>query len=280
MSPPRTITHALGAALLAFAPLSPAQDGTTDPGQRVQVALVFDEPVYLDQIDLNPRTAEINRHRINNELQFQQWLTEKRAQILRTYIFRTLVSAYLRENGITASEDEIDRVIAQERQDRADKLAQLEENLRLLQFEAEQLTADGKTVPLQLEKSIRIAQKKIDNHERKNVDNMKLNEKQRRLYEDVTRQRAATTIKNWKLNRVLHEQYGGRVIPDDETLTYEPFEAYHAWLQIEEQLGHFRILDDRFRRDFWAYHEREPHDAIEPFDGMWDSLRWINSGLP
>lgn len=284
-------TRALGASLVAFAaalalsPLSAARAGAVpDEGaeseERTQVAVVFDQPIHIENITPHSTVVEGNRDRIGDEAEFRDWLRLQRSRVLRELIFKLLSNAYMQENGVTVSEQEIGEFLAKEREVYAKVLGQYEAELKELQFRAERMHAEGKPVPAQLDEQIKMMQRKIDTLERKNVDNMLVSGAERRMYEDVQRQRVAQAIRSWKFNRLLHDQFGGRVVAEKNNLTYVPYEAYNAWLQTQHELGAFRILDPGLNADFWAHYARVPAGAIEPFDGMWDSLRWADSGMP
>ena len=257
----------------AGAPATPAGEDL-----HVQIATVYEQPIFLDSLTPNEMVLEGNRTRIGDEAKYQEWLEVQRSRILRDLVFKILSNAYMQENGITVSEQEIDGFIAKEKDVYNKVLEQYTVDLKDAQFQAERINAEGKLVPPEVDNRIRTLQNKIDNLERQNVENMFLSEKQRRMHDEVQRQKVSNAIRAWKFNRLLHDQFGGRVIPAD--LTYQPYEAYAAWLQTQHDLGHFAISNEALNADFWAYYNREPANALEPFDGMWDQLRWTGSNLP
>lgn len=283
--PRRFIPPLLAALLLGAVPVAlnaasddqPSDDGVTK-NLHVQVATVFDQPIYLDSLTPHSSIVEGNRKRIGDEEKFQQWLEVQRSRVLRNLVFRMLSNAYMQENGITASEQEINDFIKQEQEAYDKVLTQYQLNLKNLQNEAERIHAQGKPIPPELQSQIKQAQQRIDNLEHKNVSNILVSKKQARLQEEIHRERVSSSIRAWKFNKLLHDEFGGKVIPAD--LTYEPYEAYAAWLQTQHDLGHFEITDKKLNARFWAYYNRQPKDAIEPFDGMWDHLRWVGSNMP
>jgi hypothetical protein len=276
----------LAALVLTLLPLTlgAAHAGDKDPASgvtedlHVQVATVFEQPIYLDNLTPHESIVEGNRKRIGDEAKFQEWLQIQRSRILRDLVFKMLSNAYMQENGITASEQEIDGFIKREKEVYHEVLNKYRNRLQELQFRAEQIHAEGKPIPAELDDQIKRTKRKIDNMERQNVDSMVISAKQRRLHDDVQRERVSKAIRAWKFNRLLHDQFGGRVIPVE--LTYQPYEAYAAWLQTQHDLGHFEITDEKLNADFWAYYNRQPPNAIEPFDGMWDQLRWAGTDMP
>lgn len=69
--------------------------------------------------------------------------------------------------------------------------------------------------------------------------------------EEEWREAARKTIRRYKINRALYEQYGGRVI--FQQLGPEPIDAYRAFLEEQQESGSFRIVDPSLVEEFWAY---------------------------
>ena len=65
------------------------------------------------------------------------------------------------------------------------------------------------------------------------------------------RQVAAAFIRQWKINRALYQQYGGRIIYQQGGP--EPLDAYRTFLQARERQGAFKILNPAFAAEFWKY---------------------------
>jgi len=59
---------------------------------------------------------------------------------------------------------------------------------------------------------------------------------------------AAAFIKQWKINRSLYKQYGGRIIFQQGGP--EPLDAYRMFLQEQKKKGAFMILDKAFEEKF------------------------------
>ncbi len=80
-----------------------------------------------------------------------------------------------------------------------------------------------------------------------------LDETARSATEDqaARRQVAAAFIRQWKINRALYRQYGGRIIYQQGGP--EPLDAYRTFLQARERQGAFKILNPAFAAEFWKY---------------------------
>ncbi len=76
-------------------------------------------------------------------------------------------------------------------------------------------------------------------------------------------QLAKALVLRWKINRALYRQYGGRII--FQQAGPEPLDAYRTFLQEQEALGHFKILDFSYAQEFWRYFVTdELHDFYQP----------------
>lgn len=62
---------------------------------------------------------------------------------------------------------------------------------------------------------------------------------------------ARSMIRQWKINRALYQQYGGRIIY--QQFGPEPLDAYRLFLQESQQDGSFDIMDSSMEKDFWQY---------------------------
>lgn len=62
---------------------------------------------------------------------------------------------------------------------------------------------------------------------------------------------ARSMIRQWKLNRSLHDQYGGRIIY--QQFGPEPLDAYRQYLQERQAAGDFVIRQKDFEDRFWRY---------------------------
>jgi hypothetical protein len=71
---------------------------------------------------------------------------------------------------------------------------------------------------------------------------------------------AAAFIRQWKINRALFRQYGGRVIFQQGGP--EPLDAYRRFLEEQEEKGAFAIVDRALGEKFWYYYR---NDAIHSF---------------
>lgn len=74
---------------------------------------------------------------------------------------------------------------------------------------------------------------------------------------------ARSIIWQWKLNRKLYQQYGGRVIY--QQFGPEPLDAYRQYLEERQAAGDFKIENQAFEGDFWRYFTDESmHSFYEP----------------
>ena len=92
--------------------------------------------------------------------------------------------------------------------------------------------------------------------------------------EAMRREMGASLIRRWKINKALHEQYGGRIIY--QQLGPEPLDAYRRFLEERSRSGAFAIHDPTFAQHFWRYFTDESiHVFMEP--GSADEARAFSS---
>ena len=81
--------------------------------------------------------------------------------------------------------------------------------------------------------------------------------------EQMRRDMGRAMIRQWKLNRALYRQYGGRII--FQQLGPEPLDAYRRYLQERQASGDFTIHREDFEDAFWRYFTDDAkHDFMEP----------------
>jgi hypothetical protein len=86
----------------------------------------------------------------------------------------------------------------------------------------------------------------------------------------MRRDMARAIIRQWKINKALYAQYGGRIIY--QQLGPEPLDAYRKFLEQRRAEGAFTINDPALAEGFWQYFTDESiHDFMEP--GGADAVR-------
>jgi len=79
----------------------------------------------------------------------------------------------------------------------------------------------------------------------------------------MQRDMAGGIIRQWKINKALYEQYGGRIIY--QQLGPEPLDAYRQFLRQREADGAFAIRDPAIETSFWRYFtDDSSHDFMTP----------------
>ena len=73
---------------------------------------------------------------------------------------------------------------------------------------------------------------------------------------------AAAFIRQWKINRSLYKQYGGRIIFQQGGP--EPLDAYRMFLKEQKKKGAFKILDKAFEEIFWEYYLTDAKHSFYP----------------
>ena len=88
-----------------------------------------------------------------------------------------------------------------------------------------------------------------------------LTEEDRSQIREMRQDMARELITQWKINRSLFAEYGGRVIA--QQLGAEPLDAYREFLEAQQQSGALIINDQDNRQYFWKYFRDESiHDFL------------------
>ena len=93
-----------------------------------------------------------------------------------------------------------------------------------------------------------------------------LTEEESLQLEELQTSMATAMIRQWKINKALFEEYGGRIIY--QQLGPEPLDAYRIYLEKRQSEGAFQIRDPELAAAFWSYFTDDArHDFME-VDGV------------
>jgi hypothetical protein len=163
---------------------------------------------------------------------------------LRYFVLKGLTDRYAAEKGITVTSAEINayvmRVQDSLQRDRAKYLGRRDELTRklaaggLAESERKALAAELDTV------NMTIAALGASGPAQSGTEDARARE-----------QIAAAFIRQWKINRALYQQYGGRIIFQQGGP--EPVDAYRLFLEQQQAQGNFKILNQELEPAFWRY---------------------------
>lgn len=165
---------------------------------------------------------------------------------MQAVIIGKLVDRYAVEQGIGVDSEEIDAYLDRLRQvaeeDRRRQIARREELAGKL--EAKTLSdAERQSLSSELDSL---------NEFLSNIGEAGNGAKEDSAEDKTARRQVATAlIRQWKINRALYRQYGGRIIYQQGGP--EPLDAYRTFLQARDRQGAFKILNPAFDSEFWKY---------------------------
>ena len=178
---------------------------------------------------------------------------------MQAVILNALFDRYEADNGISATDREIDAFIA--RLDRTKQRDIAQRKAKLAAMDARLRAGDLDTAErdsLQAERT-RLAEFISD------LENTggELSAEEALQVAEMRRSFARQMITQWKLNRALHEQYGGRIIA--QQLGPEPLDAYRDFLEEQQSDGAFEIYRDEMEQEFWRYFSDDSmHSFLDP----------------
>ena len=80
---------------------------------------------------------------------------------------------------------------------------------------------------------------------------------------ETRRQMGYSMIRQWKLNREIYRQYGGRVIY--QQLGPEPLDALRQYFEERQAAGDFTFHEKAFEAEFWRYFRDDSmHEFLKP----------------
>ena len=178
---------------------------------------------------------------------------------MQAAILTALFEHYEAENGISATDAEIDAFIArlaltkqQDISSRKAKLAEMDDRLKAADLdtaERDSLQAER----TQLAEFIRDLETSGD----------ELSEEEATQVAEMRRSFSRQMITQWKLNRALHKQYGGRII--SQQFGPEPLDAYREFLEEQQSKAAFEIHRDEMAQEFWRYFSDDSiHSFLDP----------------
>lgn len=174
---------------------------------------------------------------------------------LRYVVLKELTDRYAEEKGISVTKAETDAYIANVqrvlRKDREEKAARRDEVAKRLaadglpEAERRSLTSEIDMLDRTLDALGEIGSRSADPEEAK-----------------AREQVADAFIRQWKINRALHQQYGGRIIFQQGGP--EPLDAYRKFLEERQARGDFTIVNKDLEAQFWRYYVSDSIHSFYP----------------
>lgn len=177
------------------------------------------------------------------------------AEELRYVVLKQLTDRYAREKGIEVSPADKDAYLAgleesrrrdrRERQARRDDLARKLGSGTLSKVEREKIAAEIDALDKLMATLAGLEAEAARNPQETRA---------------AREQIASAFIRQWKIHRELHRQYGGRIIYQQGGP--EPLDATRRFLEESQARGDFAIRDNALETAFWRYYR---NDAIHSF---------------
>lgn len=193
---------------------------------------------------------------------------------LRYRVLGALTGGYAAERDIAVSDEDVDAYLAgmaqlaeRDRRERAARRTAIEQRLGspgLAEAESEALRAELETLA-SLERSLTDLTEGDPDEVRR-----------------ARRTVAEAFIRQWKIDRALYREYGGRI--GFQQGGPEPLDAYRQFLEAQQANGAFTILDDSLEAAFWRYYTDDSiHDffpAGSPEEKRAFEVPWWSDAVP
>ena len=186
---------------------------------------------------------------------------------LNVLIFGALLEQFAKENRIEPTEEELDAFVLKTEEEERQHQIKFTEDRNKLREELKVPTLSEKErkekeVYLQTIESILKTASEMKDQTREMEEQLR----------PMKRQMAYQFVRQWKINKALYAQYGGRVIFQQAGL--EPLDAYRDFLKEQEQKGAFQIFDKNVEANFWRYFT---NDAMHSFYSQDEGAKFINT---
>lgn len=225
-----------------------------EKGSPQVVALSMGKQITHEDLKPDEQLIRLNKTSLDEEA-FEDWYERARVGRLTELIFVPLLGEFGRNNNINASEEEIDEFIDLAETAREEAEAQFTEqrDAILQRLERSSLApSDREHLEAQLETLNSILDSKTEMEQRARDRFGEDYESRMRTIDETN---ARQMIVAWKLNKRLYDQYGGRVVFQDDGP--EPLEAYSAFLAEKKKEGAFGIYDSELQAAFWDYFQND-----------------------
>jgi len=161
------------------------------------------------------------------------------------FVIKQVLSVnYAKEHHLEASDAEVKTFLAQKQEADARVRTELEARRTEIQKEL-QSAALPDTEREQLEGELKFLQQM----QHATGDSDKQADSPERVAAET--QMARALIGQWKVNKALYKQYGGRVIYQQGGA--EPLDAYHQFFKAEQKAGNLKFLNKELETVFWNY---------------------------
>jgi hypothetical protein len=230
------------------------------------VAIVLGKKITYSDLEMSPDAQEKMKNRIPAG-QFEEWKNNSKKMKFNALVYDILMGWYSDNNKLGAYNKEIkafnrsmDSTIDQTEKDLKSRLADLKKQANNPNLDKEQ--------KYKLDEQIKTFESFLSMRKKQKETISKNPQSSGQTRDKI----AAQSIKMWKANKSLYEQYGGRVIFQQSG--YDPIGAREAFTREQEKNGNLKILDPEYAKSFWeeltiAGSVVDKSDAEEYFKKPW-----------
>jgi heat shock protein HslJ len=177
--------------------------------------------------------------------------------VMRSTILSALFERYRASQSVTVEDSEIDAYI-----EKLDRRMQEDRNKHAMRLEEIASLLNGNGLTDERREKLVAEQEQVSQFLESLDSGAPANEEEARQIMEMRRDFARQALGQWKTNKALYDQYGGRII--FQQFGPEPIDAYRRFLEEQRDAGNFEILREEFDAPFWEYFTDDSmHDFFE-----------------
>lgn len=233
---------------------------TQQAGERKLLAEVLGQPIYADEVEPD-KEFDAQQQLLREQGREHLLMTAEafRHQALARRIGEVLLEQFAAEHKVEPTDEEIDQFLRRlqvfnERTEAGPKEPLVEVRQRITQIE--RAIQSGKLNEEQLadaQAALKTYRRTLANMEEIMAD-PKLRDEQDRFF-------AQWYVRNWKMQKALYRQYGGRVML--QQIGPQAADATRRFFEERFSRGDLAIHDDQAREAFWDQFDKVPGEVAE-----------------
>lgn len=219
-----------------------AQEPVVEAEQCDAVATLYNDTICVSDIEPDEeKRADIERKFVSDPLLMRKQIDQVMTENLRHAIWITGINNKFGQDAATPSDEEIQLYAATLKSAMNNRY----ENNKKLVTLLEKLLAENKYSEenhMKLDGILKAAQISIRFYEARDDFGTEMPDEFSKMADDAAFEIASKFVRNWKINKILYEHYGGRLVAAEHNMM-EPLDAHIGFITDMKHEGNLDILD-------------------------------------